>query len=142
MLVPKRAKFRKQFRGTMKGLSLRSSSIDFGDFGLKAKTGGWLTSRQIEAARRALTHFTQKGGRVWIRVFPDKPISKKPAETRMGGGKGDVADYVATVLPGRILFEMRGISREVAKQALRMAAAKLPLQTQFYEKKQINWNQK
>lgn len=135
MLVPKRAKFRKQFRGTMKGISLRGSSIDFGDYALKAKTSGWLTSRQIEAARRALTHFTQKGGRIWIRVFPDKPISKKPAETRMGGGKGDVVDFVARVLPGRILFEMGGVEREVAREAMKMAAAKLPLQTQIYEKK-------
>lgn len=135
MLVPRRAKFRKQFRGTMKGISLRGSSIDFGEYALKAKTGGWLTSRQIEAARRALTHFTQKGGRIWIRVFPDKPITKKPAETRMGGGKGDVADYVARVLPGRILFEMGGVTREVAYPAMKMAGAKLPLKTEFYEKK-------
>ena len=135
MLVPRRAKFRKQFRGTMKGIALRGSSIDFGEYGLKAKTGGWLTSRQIEAARRALTHFTQKGGRIWIRVFPDKPITKKPAETRMGGGKGDVVDYVAVVKPGRILFEMGGISKEVAREAMEQASAKLPLKTEFYEKK-------
>lgn len=134
MLVPKRAKFRKQFRGTMKGISSRGASIDFGDYALKAKTGGWLTSRQIEAARRALTHFTQKGGRIWIRVFPDKPISKKPAETRMGGGKGDIVDYVAVVKPGRILFEMGGVAREVARAAMKLAAAKLPLKTQVYEK--------
>jgi large subunit ribosomal protein L16 len=134
MLVPKRAKFRKQFRGKMRGISLRGASIDFGDYALKAKTGGWLTSRQIEAARRALTHFTQKGGRIWIRVFPDKPISKKPAETRMGGGKGDIVDYVAVVKPGRILFEMGGVTREVAQEAMKMAAAKLPLKTEFYEK--------
>ncbi|TSC54390.1 MAG: large subunit ribosomal protein L16 [Microgenomates group bacterium LiPW_16] len=135
MLAPRRAKFRKQFRGTMKGIALRGSSIDFGEYGLKAKTGGWLTSRQIEAARRALTHFTQKGGRIWIRVFPDKPITKKPAETRMGGGKGDVVDYVAVVKPGRILFEMGGISKEVAWEAMEQASAKLPLKTEFYEKK-------
>ncbi|MFH0864034.1 MAG: 50S ribosomal protein L16 [Candidatus Gottesmanbacteria bacterium] len=135
MLVPKRAKFRKQFRGTMKGMSIRSSSIDFGDYGLKAKTIGWVTSRQIEAARRALTHFTQKGGRIWIRLFPDKPISKKPAETRMGGGKGDITDYVAPVLPGRILFEIGGVTREIAKEAMRLAGAKLPIRTEFYEKK-------
>lgn len=115
-------------------MAQRGASVDFGDYGLKAATGGWLTSRQIEAARKALTRFTQKGGRVWIRVFPDKPISKKPAETRMGGGKGDVVDYVAPVLPGRILFEMGGVTKEVAREAMQMAAAKLPLRTQFYEK--------
>lgn len=135
MLAPKRAKFRKQFRGKRRGISLRGYQINFGDYGLKAKTGGWLTSRQIEAARRALTHFTQKGGRIWIRVFPDKPISKKPAETKMGGGKGDVVDYVAVVKPGRILFEMGGVSKEVAREAMKQASAKLPLKTEFYEKK-------
>lgn len=134
MLVPKRAKFRKQFRGTMKGNAQTGSSISFGSFGLKAMTGGWITSRQIEAARRALTHYTQKGGRVWIRIFPDKPITKKPAETRMGSGKGDVSDYVAVIRPGRILFEMGGISKEVAVQAMKMARAKLPLKAKFYEK--------
>ncbi len=118
----------------MKGLSLRASSLNFGDFGLKAKSGGWLSSRQIEAARRALTHFTQKGGRVWIRVFPDKPISKKPAETRMGGGKGDVVDYVAVVLPGRILFEIGGVPRDLAREAMRLASAKISLKTEFFEK--------
>src|SRR3989344_3403245 len=95
MLVPKRAKYKKQFRGTMKGMAQTGSKINFGNFGLKALTGGWVTSRQIEAARRSLTHYTQKGGRIWIRIFPDKPITKKPAETRMGSGKGDVVDYVA-----------------------------------------------
>lgn len=135
MLIPKRAKFRKQFRGTMKGVATRGASIDFGDYGLKAKTGGWLTSRQIEAARRALTRFTQKGGRIWIRVFPDKPVTKKPAETRMGGGKGDVVDYVARILPGRILFEMGGVQREVVRRAMRLAGAKLPIKTEFYEEK-------
>lgn len=138
MLVPKRAKFRKQFRGTMKGLAQTGASLDFGSYGLKAKTGGWLTSRQIEAARRALTHFTQKGGRIWIRIFPDKPISKKPAETRMGSGKGDVVDYIAVIRPGRILFEMGGVTREVAEEAMKMAAAKLPLKTKIYEKERIS----
>lgn len=118
----------------MKGVAQRGASLDFGAFGLKAETGGWLTSRQIEAARRALTHFTQKGGRVWIRIFPDKPITKKPAETRMGSGKGDVADYVAVIRPGRILFEMGGILPESAKEAMRAAAAKLPLRTKFFAK--------
>lgn len=131
MLVPKRAKFRKQFRGVMKGPSTRGNSLAFGEFGLKAQGSGWMTSRQIEAARRAITHYTQRGGRVWIRVFPDKPISKKPPETRMGGGKGDVYEYVATIKPGRIIFEMGGVSKDLAQQALRLAAYKLPMKTQF-----------
>ena len=108
--------------------------MDFGEFGLKALTAGWVSSRQIEAARRALTHYTQRGGRVWIRVFPDKPITKKPPETRMGSGKGDVYEYVAVVRPGRILFEMSGITREQAQESLRLASAKLPIRTRFVVK--------
>lgn len=131
MLVPKRAKFRKQFRGIIKGLSMRGNTLSFGEFGLKAKTGGWITSRQLESARRAIAHYTKRGGRVWIRVFPDKPITKKPAETRMGGGKGDVFEYVAVVRPGRMLFEMGGVSSEIAEQALKLAAPKLPVKTIF-----------
>lgn len=134
MLVPKRAKFRKQFRGTMKGMAQTGSTVNFGSFGLKAETGGWVTSRQIEAARRALTHYTQKGGRIWIRIFPDKPITKKPAETRMGSGKGDVADYVAVVRPGRILFEMAGVEKDLVLKAMKMASAKLALRTRVCEK--------
>lgn len=134
MLVPKRAKFRKQFRGTMKGLAQTGSTVNFGSFGLKAETGGWVTSRQIEAARRALTHYTQKGGRIWIRIFPDKPVTKKPAETRMGSGKGDVADYVAVVRPGRILFEMAGVEKNLVLKAMKMAGAKLALRTEMCEK--------
>lgn len=134
MLVPKRAKFRKQFRGTMKGMAQTGSTINFGNFGLKAITGGWLSSRQIEAARRALTHYTQKGGRIWIRIFPDKPITKKPAETRMGSGKGDVADYVAVIRPGRILFEMAGVEKTLVVKAMKMAGAKLALRTKMCEK--------
>lgn len=134
MLVPKRTKFRKQFRGKAKGVSRRGNSLAFGEFGLKAKTGGWVTSRQIEAARRAIAHYTKRGGRIWIRIFPDKPITKKPAETRMGGGKGDVYEYVAVVRPGRILFEMGGIDKEMAKEALRLADHKLPIGSQFVEK--------
>lgn len=134
MLVPKRAKFRKQFRGTIKGLSTRGSALSFGEFGLKAQTSGWVSSRQLEAARRSVAHYTKRGGRIWIRVFPDKPITKKPAETRMGGGKGDVFEYVAVVRAGRIIFEMGGVSREIAREALRLAEHKLPIRSQFVEK--------
>jgi large subunit ribosomal protein L16 len=122
------------FRGKRTGVSIRGSNVDFGQFGLKATTAGWVSSRQIEAARRALTHYTRRGGRVWIRIFPDKPITKKPPETRMGSGKGDVYEYVAVVRPGRVLFEMAGITREQAVESLRLAAAKLPVRTQFVEK--------
>ena len=108
--------------------------MDFGEFGLKAITVGWVGSRQIEAARRALTHSIRRGGRVWIRIFPDKPITKKPPETRMGSGKGDVAEYVAVVRPGRILFEMDGVSKEIAQAALRLAGHKMPVRTRFISK--------
>ncbi len=134
MLSPKRAKYRKAFRGTRGGKSIRGSQIAFGQFGLKALTAGWVTSRQIEAARRALTHYTKRGGRVWIRIFPDKPITKKPPETRMGSGKGDVYEYVAVVRPGRILFEMGGVPLADARGAMRLAAAKLPVRTTFIVK--------
>lgn len=134
MLVPRRAKFRKQFRGRLSGIATVGNSLAFGEFGLKAQSGGWITSRQLEAARRAIAHYTKRGGRVWIRVFPDKPVSKKPAETRMGGGKGDVFEYVAVVRPGRILFEMGGVEREVVKEALRLASHKLPIKTSLVEK--------
>ena len=134
MLAPKRAKHRKAFRGKRGGLSIRGSEVNFGEFGLKATTRGWVSSRQIEAARRALTHYTRRGGRVWIRIFPDKPITKKPPETRMGSGKGDVYEYVAVVRPGRILFEMGGVSLEQAKEAMRLASAKLPVRTIFIVK--------
>lgn len=127
MLVPKRAKFRKSFRGRRTGFAYRGDKVNFGEFGLKAMEPGWVSSRQIEAARKTMTRYTQKGGRVFIRIFPDKPISKKPAERRMGGGKGDVADYVAVIRPGRILFEMSGISADMAHEALMRAAAKLPI---------------
>lgn len=105
--------------------------MNFGEYGLKATTAGWVTSRQIEAARRALTHYTKRGGRIWIRIFPDKPISKKPPETRMGSGKGDVYEYVAVVRPGRMLFEMGGITLVDAKESLRLASAKMPIRTKF-----------
>lgn len=131
MLVPRRAKYRKQFRGKMKGNAYRGTQISFGEFGLTSEGTGWVSSRQIEAARRSITHFTQRGGRLWIRIFPDKPISKKPPEVRMGGGKGDVFEYVAPVKPGRMLFEMGGVTKEIAMQALRLASHKLPVKTRI-----------
>ncbi len=137
MLVPRRVKYRKQQRGKMKGVSYRGATIAFGEYGLSSRELGWITSRQIEAARRSITHYTQRGGRVWIRIFPDKPISKKPAETRMGGGKGDVYEYVVPVKPGRILFEMGGVAREIAISALRLAQHKLPVKTRIIEKNKL-----
>jgi len=134
MLVPKRAKYRKQFRGTMGGFATRGTEIVFGEFGLKALESGWVSSRQIESARKVLTRFTAKGGRVWIRIFPDKPVSDKPPEVRMGGGKGDVVDYVAVVKPGRILFEMGGLTKALAREALSSAASKLPIAAKFLER--------
>lgn len=131
MLIPKKTKYRKQFRGKMSGISCRGSVLDFGDIGLKAMECGWVSSRQIEAARKTISHFTRRGGRVWIRIFPDKPITKKPPETRMGSGKGDVAEYVSVVKPGKIIFEIGGIEKEIAKEALRLAAAKLPIKTKI-----------
>jgi len=134
MLVPKRAKFRKQFRGKMGGKAHSGNELSFGNFGLKAQSAGWVSTRQIEAGRRVLTRYTAKGGRVWIRIFPDKPVSDKPPESRMGGGKGDVVDYVAVVKPGRILFEMGGIPQAAAKKALTSASAKLSVRTKFVSK--------
>jgi len=134
MLAPRRVKYRKQMRGHMKGDAYRGTTLTYGEFGLTATDMGWITSRQIEAARRAITHFTARGGRLWIRIFPDKPITKKPPEVRMGGGKGDVADYVAPVKAGRILFEMGGVTHDVAIEALRLAAHKLPIKTRFITK--------
>ncbi|KKR76909.1 MAG: 50S ribosomal protein L16 [Candidatus Levybacteria bacterium GW2011_GWA2_40_8] len=134
MLVPKRAKYRKQQRGKMKGVSQKGTRVSFGDFGLIAESTGWVTSRQLEAARRSITHYTQRGGRVWIRVFPDKPISKKPPEVRMGGGKGDIAEFVAPVRRGRMLFEMGGVTRDIAFEALRLASHKLSVRTRIVEK--------
>lgn len=134
MLMPRRAKHRKSFRGKRTGIATRGVNVDFGEFGLKATTCGWVSSRQIESARRALTHYTKRGGRIWIRIFPDKPVTRKPPETRMGSGKGDIHEYVAVVRPGRILFEMAGISEVDAKEAMRLAAAKLPVRTKFMTK--------
>lgn len=129
MLVPKRAKFRKQFRGKMRGNDSRGTNIVFGDFGLKALSSGWVSTRQLEAGRRVLTRYTQKGGRVWIRVFPDKPVSDKPPEVRMGQGKGDVVDYVAVVKPGKVIFEMGGVADLLAYEALQTAASKISIKT-------------
>lgn len=134
MLAPRRVKYRKQMRGHMKGVAYAGTKVSFGEFGLQSQEMAWISSRQIEAARRAITHFTQRGGRVWIRIFPDKPITKKPPETRMGSGKGDVYEYVAPVKAGRMLFEMSGVSKEVAQEALRLAAYKLPVKTKFVVK--------
>ncbi len=134
MLAPKRAKYRKQHRGNMKGNAHSGTKVSFGEYGIMAEEQGWITSRQIEAARRAITHYIQRGGRVWIRIFPHKPITKKPAETRMGGGKGDVYEHVAVVLPGRMLFEMGGVTKETAVEALRLASHKLPILTKFMSK--------
>lgn len=134
MLVPKRVKYRKTMRGRMRGKAHSATEISFGEFGLSARSSGWVTSRQIEAARRSITHYTQRGGRVWIRIFPDKPITRKSAETRMGGGKGDVFEYVAPVKTGRMLFEMGGVARDVALSALKRAAHKLPVKTKIIER--------
>jgi large subunit ribosomal protein L16 len=131
MLMPKKVKFRKQQRGRMTGKAWRGSSLSFGDFGLKALECGWITGRQIEAARIAMTRHIKRGGKVWIRMFPDKPITKKPAETRMGKGNGAPEEWVCVIRPGRILFEMEGVSPEIAKAAMRLAAAKLPLPTKM-----------
>ncbi|MEW6331675.1 MAG: 50S ribosomal protein L16 [Pseudomonadota bacterium] len=131
MLQPKRTKYRKQMKGRNRGLALRGNKVSFGEYGLKAVTRGRLTSRQIEAARRALTHFIKRGGRVWIRVFPDKPVSKKPLEVRMGSGKGNVEYWVALIQPGAVLYEMEGINEQEAREAFKLAAAKLPVRTAF-----------
>jgi large subunit ribosomal protein L16 len=131
MLMPKKVKFRKVQRGRMKGKAWRGSTISFGEYGLKAMSCGWITSRQIEAARIAMTRFIKRGGKVWIRLFPDKPITKKPAETRMGKGKGAPEEWVAVIRPGKILFEMEGVAVDIAQQAMRLAAHKIPMKTKF-----------
>lgn len=134
MLMPKRTKYRKQMRGRMRGKAYRGSTVAFGDYGLQATSPVWMTSRQIEAARRALVRYIKRRGKVWIRVFPDKPYTQKAAETRMGSGKGSVEYYVAVVKPGRVLFEMSGVPEEIAREAFRLAAAKLPCQTKFIKR--------
>lgn len=131
MLMPKRTKFRKHHRGRMKGKAQRGGSVVFGEYGLKALEPAWITSRQIEAARVAMTRYIKRGGRVWIRIFPDKPVTKKPAETRMGKGKGSPEFWVAVVKPGRILFEIEGVTFETAQEAIRLASHKLPIKCKF-----------
>jgi len=131
MLMPKKVKYRKQQRGRMRGLAWRGSAVSFGDFGLMALEPCWLTDRQIEAARVALTRDIKRGGKVWVRVFPDKPVTKKPQETRMGKGKGAPEGWVAVIKPGRVLFEMEGVTADEARSAMRLASAKLPMKTRF-----------
>ena len=136
MLQPKKRKYRKDFRGKMRGVSLRGSSLAFGDYGLKTLGRGWLTSNQIEAARRAITRTLKRGGKVWIRVFPDKPITARAAGQRMGGGKGDISGYVAVVTPGRILFEISGVEEELVTEAFKKAGAKLPFKSKIVKKEE------
>ena len=134
MLSPKRVKYRKAHRGRMRGEAHTGASVAFGEFGLQALGRGWVTSQQIEASRRAVTRFIKRGGKLWIRVFPDKPVTKKPAETRMGSGKGNPELWVAVVRPGRIMFELAGVSEELAREALTLAGHKLPLKTRFVQR--------
>ena len=131
MLMPKRVKYRRVHRGRMKGKAQKGNTITYGEFGLQALEPAWITSNQIEAARRAMTRYVKRGGNIWIKVFPDKPVTEKPAETRMGSGKGSPEYWVAVVKPGRILFEMGGVSEDVAREAMRLAAHKLPIKTKF-----------
>ena len=131
MLMPRKVKHRKMQRGRMSGVAKGGTKVTFGDFGIQALEPGWITNRQIEAARRAMTRHVKRGGQIWIRVFPDKSITKKPAETRMGSGKGNPEGWVAVVKPGRVLFEMGGVTPQVAKEAMKLAAAKLPMKTRF-----------
>jgi large subunit ribosomal protein L16 len=131
MLMPKKVKHRKQMKGRNRGVAQRGSTISFGEYGLKAMEPGWITDRQIEAARIAMTRHIKRGGKIWIRMFPDKPITKKPAETRMGSGKGSPDHWVAVIKPGRILYEIEGVTEELAREAMRLAAQKLPVKTKF-----------
>jgi large subunit ribosomal protein L16 len=137
MLTPKRTKYRKMHRGRMRGQAGRGNSLSFGDFGLQALEPCWMTSRQIEAARRAIVRYVRRGGKLWIRVFPDKPVTTKPAETRMGGGKGAVDHFVAVIKPGRMLFEIAGVQEDVAREAMRLAAHKLPIKTRFVSRQDV-----
>ncbi|MHB1414736.1 MAG: 50S ribosomal protein L16 [Chloroflexota bacterium] len=131
MLMPKRVKHRKVHRGRREGVALRGNTVAFGDFGLQAQAAAWIDSRQIEAARRAMTHYVKRGGKIWIRIFPSKPVTAKPAETRMGSGKGAPDHWVAVVKPGRVLFEIGGVTEEQAREAMRLAGHKLPIETKF-----------
>lgn len=137
MLMPKRVKYRKQQRRKMRGKAQTGNSIAFGQYGLKALEAHWITSRQIEAARIAMTRYIKRGGKVWIRIFPDKPVTKKPAETRMGKGKGAPEYWVAVVKPGRIMFEIEGVSEDIAKEAMRLASHKLPIKSRFVTRQQV-----
>ena len=134
MLQPKRVKYRKSHKGHRRGKAQTGNVVTFGDFGLQAQESAWVTSRQIEAARRAITHYVRRGANIWVRIFPDKPVTKKAAETRMGGGKGSPDHWVAVVRPGRILFEMGGINEEAARGAMRLASYKLPIDTKFVQR--------
>ena len=137
MLQPKRVKYRKAHRGHRRGTAHAGTALTFGEFGLKALTRAWITSRQIEAARRAITHHVKRGGQIWIRIFPDKPVTAKPLETRMGSGKGNVDHWVAVVKPGRMLFEIGGVDKLVAKEAMRLASHKLPVATKFISREEL-----
>ena len=134
MLMPKRTKYRRVQRGRMKGAASRGNKVSYGEFGIQALEPGWITGNQIEAARVAMTRYTKRGGQVWIKIFPDKPVTAKPAETRMGSGKGSPEYWVCVVKPGRVLFEMDGVSKEIAQEAMRLAGHKLPIKTKFIEK--------
>ena len=136
MLLPKRVKYRRVHRGRLKGKATRGNTVTYGDFGLQALEPAWITSNQIEAARVAMTRYTKRGGKVWIKIFPDKPITEKPAETRMGSGKGSPEYWVAVVKPGRVMFEIAGVSEEVAREALRLASQKLPIKTKIVAKEE------
>ncbi|HVZ67137.1 MAG TPA: 50S ribosomal protein L16 [Patescibacteria group bacterium] len=138
MLTPRRTKYRKQFKPKVAGqIAFAGNKVSFGEYGLRAEGSGNISSRQIEAARKSITHFTKRGGRIWIRIFPDRPITKKPPETRMGGGKGDIHEYVAPIKLGRVLFEMAGVPEDVAREALRLASYKLPMKSSFIKKGHI-----
>jgi large subunit ribosomal protein L16 len=137
MLMPKRTKYRKMHRGRMTGRAGRGATLSLGDFGLQAMEPCWMTSRQIEAARRAIVHHIKRGGKLWIRIFPDKPVTAKAAETRMGGGKGAVDHWVAVIRPGRMIFELAGVEEEIAREAMRLAAHKLPIRTRFVSREEM-----
>ena len=137
MLSPKKVKYRKRQKGRMRGTALRGCNLNFGEYGLQAVDCGWISSKQIEAARIAMTRHVKRGGNIWLRIFPDKPISKKPAEVRMGKGKGSPEGWVAVIRPGRVLYEMSGVSKEMAMEALRLASHKLPLKTRFIERSEM-----
>ncbi|MBI1922052.1 MAG: 50S ribosomal protein L16 [Geobacter sp.] len=138
MLMPKKVKYRKQMKGRMKGDAQRGATLAFGEFGLQALECGWVDSRQIEAARIAMTRYVKRGGKIWIRIFPDKPLTSKPAETRMGKGKGSPDSWVCVVKPGRMLYEMEGVTEEIAREAFRLAAHKLPLSTKFVMREEVH----